>query len=639
MPNSSKSSVRGTPRPVNVFYVWYGEVCRRLNTTPLSIVKPPKPKSSTILDFVCDRIKAEEWTPVLNALEKDTSLHVIAIRSRANCKFLPEVDTEEKVRRMKRRYGCLFTAYILRTLIKSVSSVLKKSSVLTCLELDGLPITIQYLEPLLQGLKKNSNVRVLSLQHCPIGDIGCQQLCLSLRYMPNIEILNLSGCELGSMSAEYLAKVIKLQQINRYCESWHNSLRYEEPEVGNMKGLKRITLNCNQNIGDEGLIYIIDELEDDLWIKALDMQKCGVTDAVSCKIVDLVEYSRSLEVADFRHNEKLSDATVEKILEILSRKQAFGYQAEFQWCLTTSTLCYDSSNENASCKSYNSKVQKSKSAPFKPVLSSKPSESLRRTKTTINMKKRPIEKVYNNISMTQAKKECVELNCKLQKEIAKREEIQRVNEMLKQKLETIRSSVGSIGSSVKQSNSKLMLPNMSTERTNKNINPPKIEEVIFKTNGFVRPSDKIQETKINQPNGVRLKNGLNGFKKPLNITIPNIKTEKAQQIFEGLLYKGGGQQEDEDFDMGGEYSDLGYSLKSKSRVAMYLEDSTDKSFDELSASNISLQRFIREMQHDEDDCLEANLDSSRPTTNSTSRTVVSKEVWNGRTTNRLVKVR
>lgn len=628
MPSSSKSSVRDTPRPVNVFYVWYSELCRRQNATPLTMVKPPKLKSNTMLDFTCDRIKPEEWFPILRALQNDTSLHVIAIRSRAICKFLHEIDTEEKLRKMKRRFGCLWTAYILKTLVKSVSTVLKKSQVLASLEFDGLPITAMYMEPLIQGLRQCSTIRTLSFQHCPLKDIGCQQLCLALRFVPNVEVLNLSGCELGSLSGEYIAKVIKYQQINRYCESWHNSLRYEDPKVENMRGLKRITLNNNPHFGDEGLVCIIDELEDDLWIKALDMQKCGVTESIGSRLLDLIEYSRSLEIADFRHNEKLSTVTLQRIFEILGRKN-FGYNPEYQWCLTTSTLYPENfCNESTTTNSYKSQgVQMSRSAPFKFILSSKPSGTLRRTKTSANVKKRPLDKSYAGISMDQAKKECVELNNKLKEEILKRQEFERMNEVLKEKLKTIKS-VGTIN--INNKASEVLAETPPTEK--QSIVTTAVESVVLKKNGLVQKvaSKEVTQICIQKPRCP--KNGMNGFKSHSKVSVVPPKSDKAQSIFEGLLYKDGLVDDTEDVNMQ-DFFDLGCSLKSKSKVAVYLDTKNDKTLDEMSVSNLSLQKFIEEMKG-ADDSLDAD-----PSGMESSRILAPKGLWNSRTRNTIVKVR
>ncbi|KAL3282498.1 hypothetical protein HHI36_005680 [Cryptolaemus montrouzieri] len=342
MPGTAKSSViTSNPKPNNVFYIWYTELCRRMNSNPSAILRPAKPKSNTILDFVADRLKFEDWSPVINALRHDTSLHVIIIRSRmSNYQFLHDIDTEDKARRMRRKYGSLWTDYILNSLVRALSYSIKNTQVLTSLELDGLPMFGHYLDELLKALKENKTVKNLSLANCSIQDTGCRSMCLCLQLIPNVETLNLSRCDLTSVSGIYIAKLIKFQQLNRYTTSWHKSLRYSEPDSEKMCGIRRITLNCNPKIGDEGLNYILGELEDDLWIKALDMQKCGITENIAKRLLDIIQYNQSLKIADFRQNEDLSASTLKAILELLKKNnQNDDNQSNFQWCKTELSLC------------------------------------------------------------------------------------------------------------------------------------------------------------------------------------------------------------------------------------------------------------------------------------------------------------
>ncbi|KAG5868396.1 hypothetical protein JTB14_006829 [Gonioctena quinquepunctata] len=408
-----------------------------MNCNPAPAVKPAKPKCQTILDFVADRLKVEEWNPIANALRNDTSLHVISIRSRiSNCQFLHDIDTEDKAKHMKRRFGSLWTAYILRQLVKSLSCSLRNTKVLTLLELDGLPMFSQYLEPLLQALKKNKTVKHISFANCPIYDAGCLLVCSYIKFTPSVEVLNISGCSLGAESGEHLAKLIKYQQINRYCESWHNSLRYENPQSGVMRGMKRITINCNPDFGDDGLQYILNELEDDLWIKALDLQRCGITENSASRIIDVIQYNKSLEILDLRQNELLCISSIEKVLQLLREKQQFGYKPEFQWCDTALTLTWNSIHETSSKFSVGTNIHKTKSAPAKTNFSKTSTftldQTIRKSKTVEN-----IQRKNENKSDLKVK----ELNSKLQLEIQKRKETEKKNEELKQKLKLIRSSV------------------------------------------------------------------------------------------------------------------------------------------------------------------------------------------------------
>jgi hypothetical protein len=53
----------------------------------------------------------------------------------------------------------------------------------------------------------------------------------------------------------------------RHNEAWKDSLRYRKPELDRMSGLRRLTLNCNPMIGDQGAQLLADVLKDDLWVK------------------------------------------------------------------------------------------------------------------------------------------------------------------------------------------------------------------------------------------------------------------------------------------------------------------------------------------------------------------------------------
>ncbi|KAF5271386.1 hypothetical protein FQA39_LY08184 [Lamprigera yunnana] len=417
------------------------ELCRRSNTHPLCIIKPAKPKSDVVLDFVADRIKLEDWTPILNALCLDTSLHVIAIRSRiTGNNFLYDVSTEEKLRKIKRHFSTLWTDYILRSLIKSLGCCVKNSQVLSCLELDGLPLHLEYLDALMQNLRFNKTIKMLSFKHCPICDGGCQMVCTNLRLLPNITDINLSSCNLTKSSGEHIARIIKQQQINRYSESWHNSLRYEEPENEAMGGIKRLTLNNNLYFGDEGLLPILDVLDDDLWIKAIDMQNCNITENISERLLNLCENTTSLDVADFRNNQHLSLNTVEKILKTFEKKYQMGNDPEYQWGVSCSTM-YDTKSCVSSCTNLTN-VQ---NVNHKNKLDSlRSTSSLRRFQIqSASTKKSSYNKLGKSCSNTQlpnASKELSKLQAKLKEETEKRLNTERLNQELQKQLLNMQQS-------------------------------------------------------------------------------------------------------------------------------------------------------------------------------------------------------
>ncbi|KAK9730731.1 Leucine rich repeat [Popillia japonica] len=579
-----RSPTINSPKPVNIFYIWYAELCRRANVTPLSIVKPAKPKNETVLDFTADRIKAEEWSPILNALRQDTSLHVIAIRSRVECKFLEEVDTERKAREMKRKGGSIYTNYILRSLISALTCVLKRSQVISCLELDGLPVTTEYLEPLLETLAKNKTIKILSLKYCPIRDSGCQQLCMCLRYIPNIEILNLTACGLGSLSAQYIAKVIRYQQINRYCESWHSSLRYEDPDIGIMTGLKRITLNNNPNIGDEGLTHILNELDDDLWIKALDMQKCNITDNISSRLIDVIDYSKSLEVADFRNNEMLSINTVEKIFDILKNKQKFGFESEYPWCLTATTLPFESSlHETTSCSStiISANIQKCKSVPFKQISkrSSLSSLPVRKIKTFTTMAKS--KDMIPKRSLLNLKRSSTAISRQLDKTRSK--ESTRVDAQLSQKLQNIRSTINKFNE-IKEKNVKFDIScNSNVMRTKESldIKIPYVGAISQDLKNTKETDIKLEESASKSV--VSERNSKVEFVFAIE---DNKEKDVAQSLFKNLMYKNAGEESDS----ASEQDILDYFRN------QHIQPKTTEETESETASNVSLLKFMEEIK-------------------------------------------
>lgn len=55
--------------------------------------------------------------------------------------------------------------------------------------------------------------------------------------------------------------------MQRHGTAWAESLRYRQPQLEGMRGLRRVTLNCNTLIGDRGAAALASELAEDLWVK------------------------------------------------------------------------------------------------------------------------------------------------------------------------------------------------------------------------------------------------------------------------------------------------------------------------------------------------------------------------------------
>ena len=62
------------------------------------------------------------------------------------------------------------------------------------------------------------------------------------------------------------------QSTNRHSEAWKDSLRYRRPDLDRMAGIRRITLNANPLISDDGVLAFAEALRDDLWLKGINTQ-------------------------------------------------------------------------------------------------------------------------------------------------------------------------------------------------------------------------------------------------------------------------------------------------------------------------------------------------------------------------------
>uniref|UniRef100_K1PWY1 Centrosomal protein of 78 kDa n=1 Tax=Magallana gigas TaxID=29159 RepID=K1PWY1_MAGGI len=59
--------------------------------------------------------------------------------------------------------------------------------------------------------------------------------------------------------------------MKRHNEAWRDSLRYRKPDLDRMPGIRRITINNNPMLGDQGAGLLAEALKDDLWLKDRDV--------------------------------------------------------------------------------------------------------------------------------------------------------------------------------------------------------------------------------------------------------------------------------------------------------------------------------------------------------------------------------
>lgn len=116
-------------------------------------------------------------------------------------------------------------------------------------------------------------------------------------------------------------------------------MRYREPDLDGMRGLRRLTLNSNIAIGDDGLIILVEVLQDDLWMKAVDLQNCGITDIGADKINNLLAFNGVIDIVDIRRNPDVSHSTMQNVMMMLCKNCPMdNADKQFQWLNTTTTL-------------------------------------------------------------------------------------------------------------------------------------------------------------------------------------------------------------------------------------------------------------------------------------------------------------
>ncbi|XP_064259146.1 centrosomal protein of 78 kDa isoform X1 [Passer domesticus] len=315
------------------FYSHYEHLCQLQGSLPLKAVKANVTRDA--IDLVVDHIEAADWAPLLNALRHNKTLTSIGIRS-LHQQGLEESGVERYKTYFRRRIPATLSKDLTGQLCKAVKGCLSISDVLKHLELQGLLLRERDLALLTKGLATASSLESVSLAHCPIGDGGLETICQSIKNTTTIRFVNFTACSLTWRGAEHIANLLKHQAIRRHGEAWVESLRYRRPDLEYMTGLRRITLNCNMLIGDRGASAFADCLGEDLWLKALDLQQCGISNEGARSLLDALQTNTTLVVLDVRKNPLIGHVLMKKIIERVL-KNGSSADSEFKWLVSPSS--------------------------------------------------------------------------------------------------------------------------------------------------------------------------------------------------------------------------------------------------------------------------------------------------------------
>ncbi|XP_030870648.1 centrosomal protein of 78 kDa isoform X7 [Gorilla gorilla gorilla] len=313
------------------FFSHYEYLCALQNSVPLPAVRACLREG--VLDFNADRLRGVDWAPLLSTLTINKDLPLVSIKSF----FQPWLgDTGSDMNKFCRsRVPAIRYKDVTFQLCKALKGCLSISSVLKNLELNGLILRERDLTILAKGLNKSASLVHLSLANCPIGDGGLEIICQGIKSSITLKTVNFTGCNLTWQGADHMAKILKYQTMRRHEETWAESLRYRRPDLDCMAGLRRITLNCNTLIGDLGAGAFADSLSEDLWLRALDLQQCGLTNEGAKALLEALETNTTLVVLDIRKNplidHSMMKAVIKKVLQ-----NGRSAKSEYQWITSPS---------------------------------------------------------------------------------------------------------------------------------------------------------------------------------------------------------------------------------------------------------------------------------------------------------------
>ncbi|KAG8283288.1 Centrosomal protein of 78 kDa [Homalodisca vitripennis] len=135
-------SVQERKKNVHNFMNSYPYLCRLQNLVPNPSIKIDC--SNFVLDFFGDRLKLDDWKPVLEAISNDRSLHFISIRSKhTKVKVIQDIGTDSQGRQGvpgTSKSPPLFTSSVLVKIVEALSKCLTSSTALTGLLLEKVPL-------------------------------------------------------------------------------------------------------------------------------------------------------------------------------------------------------------------------------------------------------------------------------------------------------------------------------------------------------------------------------------------------------------------------------------------------------------------------------------------------------------------
>ncbi|XP_071941319.1 centrosomal protein of 78 kDa-like [Antedon mediterranea] len=325
MPSVMFTSIPARSKGSTNFESYYNNLCALQDSVPVQSVKAHLAEGA--LDINADRIRLPDWGPILNSIRINKSLSFIGIRSY----FQQTKDSDACGRHgVRRRPPAVRSKEVVNRLSLSLKECLLNSRSLQYLEIQGLPLKEKDITNLSKGLSRASSLEHLSLEGCRLSNKAVAVLCHNIRNSTALVSLNLTGCGLTCNAAQSISKVVKHQSTRLHSEAWKESLRYRRPDLDRMAGIRRITLNANPLLNDEGAAAFADAIKDDLWLKALDLQNCGLSNTGAQVLLNTLHQNSTIVVLDLRKNPLIDHEIVKAVIEQVMINGG-GHESEYKW--------------------------------------------------------------------------------------------------------------------------------------------------------------------------------------------------------------------------------------------------------------------------------------------------------------------
>ncbi|XP_058246746.1 centrosomal protein of 78 kDa [Hemibagrus wyckioides] len=334
-----QGSAQTRRRAAQDFKTCYESLCATQGSAPVAAVRLGL--NQGVLDFNGDAISFPDWVPILSALAVNKQLHHVSVKS---CYLISLGSQGSYKTPVRKKTPVVHSKSMTFQLCKAVQKCLSVSHSLKTLQLHGLPLRERDLDMLTKGLSKSVSLEHLSLAHCPIADDGLETICQSVKYSATIKTVDFTACNITWRGAEHMANIIKHQAVRRHTTAWAETLRYRKAEFEAMDGLRRITLNENILIGDRGVTSLAQELTEDLWVKAVDLQRCGISNEGARVLEKMLQSNTTLCVLDIRRNPLVDNELVKSVIKkvLMNNK---GQDSQYLWLKPPAKEANDSSGQ------------------------------------------------------------------------------------------------------------------------------------------------------------------------------------------------------------------------------------------------------------------------------------------------------